>query len=182
LSDFALNAFAGELGLRYGNAIFRGTYVTGRDSGNRDSFREAFLVNRGNNQFGLLKDDRESAFGINGEVFIPKYKMGIFARYGRYNNIDAGESGDTYGAGVSFLDVFSTDDRLGLAYGSALTNERLRRQAGNPKADALEVFYDFRFMPNLGFSLQQRNDFSEIVAGVRVKTEFDVTPKGRLFQ
>jgi hypothetical protein len=184
LSDFAFNAFAGEVGLRYGNAIIRGTYVTGRDSGNKDSFREAFLVDRGNGQVGLLKEDRETAFGVNGEVFIPKYKMGIFARYGRYNNVDAGESADTYGAGVSFLDVFSTDDRLGLAYGSSLTNERLRRRAGNPKGDALEVFYDFRFMPNLrlGFSLQQRNDFSEIVAGVRVKTEFDITPKGRLFQ
>jgi hypothetical protein len=184
LSDFAFNAFAGEVGLRYGNAIIRGTYVTGRDSGNKDSFREAFLVDRGNGQVGLLKEDRETAFGVNGEVFIPKYKMGIFARYGRYNNVDAGESADTYGAGVSFLDVFSTDDRLGLAYGSGLTNERLRRRAGNPKGDALEVFYDFRFMPNLrlGFSLQQRNDFSEIVAGVRVKTEFDITPKGRLFQ
>ncbi|MBE9031143.1 hypothetical protein IQ266_15520 [filamentous cyanobacterium LEGE 11480] len=184
LSDFSLNAFAGELGLRYGNAIIRGTYVTGRDSGNRDSFREAFLVDRGNGQFGLLEDDRESAFGINGEFFIPKLKMGVFARYGRYNNLDAGESGDTYGAGISFLDVFSTDDRLGLAYGSALTNETLRRQSGRAKADALELFYDFRFLPNLrfGLSLQQRNDFSEIVAGVRVKTEFDITPKGRLLQ
>jgi hypothetical protein len=184
LSDFAFNGFAGEVGLRYGNGILRGTYVTGRDSGNRDSFKEAFAVNRGAGQFGLLKDDRESGFGVNGEFFIPKLKMGLFARYGRYNNLDANEGGDTYGAGVTFLDVFSTDDRLGLAYGSALTNERLRRAAAQPKADALELFYDFRFLPNLrfGLSLQQRNDFSEIVAGVRVKTEFDITPKGRLLQ
>ncbi len=184
LSDFAFNGFAGEVGLRYGNGILRGTYVTGRDSGNRDSFKEAFAVNRGAGQFGLLEDDRESGFGVNGEFFIPKLKMGLFARYGRYNNLDANEGGDTYGAGVTFLDVFSTDDRLGLAYGSALTNERLRRAAAQPKADALELFYDFRFLPNLrvGLSLQQRNDFSEIVAGVRVKTEFDITPKGRLLQ
>jgi hypothetical protein len=188
LSEFALNAFAGELGLRYGNAIIRGTYVTGRDSGNRDSFREAFGVDRGTvagvKQFGLLKDDRESAYGVNAEVFFPKPKMGIFARYGRYNNIDAGLGADTYGTGISFLDVFSTDDRLGIAYGSSLTNEKLRRKLGNRKADVLEVFYDFRFMPNLrvGFSIQERRNFSEIVAGVRVKTEFDVTPKGRLFQ
>jgi hypothetical protein len=184
LSEFSLNAFAGELGIRYGNAIVRGTYVSGRDSGNLDSFREAFLVDRGQRRFGLLKDDRETGLGINGEVFIPKYKMGVFARYGRYNNVDAGEGADTYGLGVSFLDVFSRDDRLGLAYGSNLTNEKLRRQSGQPKADVLELFYDFRFLPNLrlGFSLQNRNDFSEIVAGVRVKTEFDVTPKGRLMQ
>ncbi len=184
LSDFAFNGFAGEVGLRYGNGILRGTYVTGRDSGNRDSFKEAFAVNRGTGQFGLLEDDRESGFGVNGEFFIPKLKMGLFARYGRYNNLDANEGGDTYGAGITFLDVFSTDDRLGLAYGSALTNERLRRAAAQPKADALELFYDFRFLPNLrvGLSLQQRNDFSEIVAGVRVKTEFDITPKGRLLQ
>jgi Carbohydrate-selective porin, OprB family len=172
------------LALRYGNAIVRGTYVTGRDSGNRDSFREAYGVSRGGGQFGLLKDDRESSFGVNAEVFLPKPKMGIFARYGHYNNLDANLGGDTYGGGISFLDVFSTDDRLGLAYGNALSNENLRRQQGLRKADALELFYDFRFMPNLrvGFSLQQRNDFSEVVAGVRVKTEFDVTPKGRLFQ
>jgi hypothetical protein len=184
LSDFALNAFAGEVGLRYGNAILRGTYVTGRESGGGNVFDGAGSINRGGGLFGIQPDDRESAFGVNGEVFIPKMKMGLFARYGRYNNLDANEGADTYGAGLSFLDVFSTDDRLGLAYGSALTNERLRRSVGLPKRDVLELFYDFRFLPNLrfGLSLQQRNDFSEIVAGVRVKTEFDITPKGRQLQ
>lgn len=184
IDEFAFNGFAGEIGIRYGNGILRGTYVTGRDSGNNDSFQEAFSIDRGNNQFGLLKDDRESAFGLNGEVFIPNLKMGIFARYGRYENIDAGESADTYGAGVSFLDVFSTDDRIGLAYGNALSNDSLRRRTGQGKVDALELFYDFRFLPNLrlGVSLQQRNAFSEVVAGVRVKTEFDITPKGRVMQ
>jgi hypothetical protein len=184
LSDFALNGFAGELGLRYGNAILRGTYVTGREAGNGNVFDGSGSINRGAGKFGILPDDRESAFGVNGEVFIPKLKMGLFARYGRYNNLDADQGADTYGAGVTFLDVFSADDRLGLAYGSALSNETLRRAAGLPKRDTLELFYDFRFLPNLrfGVSLQQRNDFSEIVAGVRVKTEFDITPKGRLLQ
>jgi hypothetical protein len=184
LSDFALNGFAGELGLRYGNAILRGTYVTGREAGNGNAFDGAGSIKRDAGKFGILPDDRESAFGVNGEVFIPKLKMGLFARYGRYNNLDADQGADTYGAGVTFLDVFSTDDRLGLAYGSALSNETLRRATGLPKRDTLELFYDFRFLPNLrfGVSLQQRNDFSEIVAGVRVKTEFDITPKGRLLQ
>jgi hypothetical protein len=184
LSDFALNGFAGELGLRYGNAILRGTYVTGREANNGNVFDGAGTIPRGGGRFGILPDDRESAFGVNGEVFIPKLKMGLFARYGRYNNLDADQGADTYGAGLTFLDVFSADDRLGLAYGSALSNETLRRSVGLPKRDTLELFYDFRFLPNLrlGVSLQQRNDFSEIVAGVRVKTEFDITPKGRLLQ
>ncbi len=184
LSDFALNGFAAELGLRYGNGILRGTYVTGREADNGNVFDGAGTIPRSGGQFGILENDRESAFGVNGEVFIPKLKMGLFARYGRYNNLDADQGADTYGAGLTFLDVFSADDRLGLAYGSALSNETLRRSVGLPKRDTLELFYDFRFLPNLrlGLSLQQRNDFSEIVAGVRVKTEFDITPKGRLLQ
>jgi hypothetical protein len=184
LSDFALDGFAAELGLRYGNGILRGTYVTGREANNGNVFDGAGTIRRGAGRFGILPDDRESAFGVNGEVFIPKMKMGLFARYGRYNNLDADQGADTFGAGLTFLDVFSTDDRLGLAYGNALSNETLRRSVGLPKRDTLELFYDFRFLPNLrfGLSLQQRNDFSEIVAGVRVKTEFDITPKGRLLQ
>jgi hypothetical protein len=39
LSDFALDGFAGELGIRYGNLIVRGTYATDRDSGNKDGSR-----------------------------------------------------------------------------------------------------------------------------------------------
>ncbi len=184
LSDFALNGFAAELGLRYGNGILRGTYVTGREASNGNVFDGAGTINRGGGRRGILPDDRESAFGVNGEVFIPKLKMGLFARYGRYNNLDADQGADTFGAGLTFLDVFSANDRLGLAYGNALNNETLRRSVGLPKRDTLELFYDFRFLPNLrfGLSLQQRNDFSEIVAGVRVKTEFDITPKGRLLQ
>jgi hypothetical protein len=181
LGDFTFNGFAGEVGVRYGNAIFRGTYSTGRDGGSKSAFREVFAADRGNGRFGTLRDDREEAFGFNAEVFLPKPKLGLFARYGRYNNMDLGEVGDTYSVGLTFLDVFSPDDRLGLAYGQDLSNQKFRIRAGDKRPDALEVFYDFRFLPNLrmGFSVQQREDFSEIVAGFRVKTEFDVTPKGK---
>jgi hypothetical protein len=184
VGDFAFDGFAGELGLRYGNTIIRGTYVTDRDSGNKDGFKEIRQINRGLGRFGTLPTDRESSFGINAETFFPNKKMGIFARFGRYNNLDIGQGGDTFSAGVSFLDVFSSEDRLGVAYGRGLSNNKLRARVDEPQPDALEAFYDFRFMPNLrlGFSLQGRNGFSEIVGGIRVKTEFDVTPKGRLLQ
>jgi hypothetical protein len=184
VGDFAFDGFAGELGLRYGNTIIRGTYVTDRDSGNKDGFNEVRQISRGLGRFGTLPTDRESSFGINAETFFPNKKMGIFARFGRYNNLDLGQGGDTFSGGVSFLDVFSSEDRLGIAYGRGLSNDKLRARNDGSRPDALEVFYDFRFMPNLrlGFSLQGRNDFSEIVGGIRVKTEFDVTPKGRLLQ
>ena len=105
--------------------------------------------------------------------------MGVFGRYGRYNNLDMGEGGDTASVGVSFLDLFAPDDRLGIAYGQGLSNDARRVSAGGKRADALEVFYDFKLMNNLrmGFSLQERNSFSELVAGFRVKTEFDLTPR-----
>ncbi|MCY7321946.1 MAG: carbohydrate porin [Phormidesmis sp. CAN_BIN36] len=184
LSDFSLDGFAGELGIRRGNGIIRGTYVTDRDSGSRSGFREIFQLARGNNRTGLLKADREESFGVNAEYFFPKIKMGVFGRYGRYNNRDLDIGGDTYSAGLTFLDVFAADDRLGLAYGRDLSNDNLRRRGGDNTPDVLELFYDFRLVSNLrvGFSVQERNNFSEIVAGVRVRTEFDVTPKGRLVQ
>jgi Carbohydrate-selective porin, OprB family len=184
LSDFALDGFAGELGIRYGNLIVRGTYATDRDSGNKDGFREIFQVNRGQGQTGLLRGDREEAYGINAEAYIPNLKMGIFGRYGRYNNRDLGEGGDTFSGGITFLDLFAKDDRLGLAYGRGLSNDKLRARTDDRTPDVLELFYDFRFLPNLriGFSVQERNQFSEIVAGVRIRTEFDVTPRGRLLQ
>ncbi len=180
IGDFALNGFAGEVGFRYGNAIIRGTYATGRESGSNDGFKESFQIARGGGQFGQIKGDREEAFGVNAEVFIPKLKMGIFGRYGRYNNLDLGEGGDTASLGLSFLDLFVPDDRLGIAYGQDLSNDARRVAAGNKRPDALEVFYDFKLLNNLrmGFSIQERNSFSELVAGFRVKTEFDVTPKG----
>jgi len=184
LSDFSLDAFAGELGIRYGNAIIRGTYVSGRNASSLDGFREIFQVDRGNGVTGPLSTDREESYGINAEVFVPQLNMGIFGRYGRYTNQAIGLSGDTYNIGISFLNLFSADDRLGIAYGRALSNDLLRRQAGDAVPDVVEVFYDFRFLPNLrlGFSIQQRNEFQETIAGVRVKTEFDVTPRGKLTQ
>ena len=182
LSDFSLDGFAGELGIRYGNAIIRGTYVTDRESGSNDGFNEVFQIARGNNQFGVLKGDREESYGLNAEVFIPNLKMGIFGRFGRYNNRDLDIGGDTFSGGITFLDLFAPDDRLGIGYGRGLSNDGLRRGLGDRTPDVLEAFYDFRFLPNLrvGFSIQERNDFSEVIAGIRVKTEFDVTPKGRL--
>ncbi len=184
LGDFSLDGFAGEVGIRYGNAIIRGTYATDRDAGSRDGFREIFQIDRGNGITGTLKGDREEAYGINGELFVPQWKMGLFVRYGRYNNDALNRSAETYSLGMNFLDIFAPDDRLGLAYGRGLSNDTLRRQIGDKLPDVLELFYDFRFLPNLrlGFSIQERNEFSEIVAGVRLKTEFDVTPKGKLVQ
>jgi hypothetical protein len=80
------------------------------------------------------------------------------------------------------LDLFTQNDRLGLAYGRRLSNDQLRRESGDEVPDVLELFYDFRFLPNLriGFTLQERNGFSETYGGFRVKTEFDITPRGRL--
>ncbi|MEB3215512.1 MAG: carbohydrate porin [Nostocales cyanobacterium 94392] len=176
--NFSLDGFAGEVGVRYGNAIIRGTYSTAKDAGNRDSFPESFGIARGNNQFGPLEDDRESAYGINAEVFIPRYKLGLFGRYGRYENRDLGEGADTYSLGLSFLDLFAPDDRLGLAYGSALSNDALRQ---GKQPDVVELFYDVKLLANLrfGLSFQGRDNFDESVLGVRVKSEFDITPKRR---
>ncbi|MEL6462388.1 MAG: porin [Cyanobacteria bacterium J06621_15] len=181
LSEFSLDAFAGEIGVRYGNAIIRGTYSTARDAGNRDSFPQSFQIARGNGEFGVLEDDREEAYGINAEVFIPKLKMGLFGRYGRYENRDLGEDADTYIFGASFLDLFTPDDRLGLAYGRALSDEDART---GKQLDVLEFYYDFKFLSNLrlGFSVQGRDDFNETVLGIRIKSDFDVTPRGRLFR
>jgi hypothetical protein len=178
ISDFSLDGFAGEIGVRYGNAIIRGTYASNRDSGIRDSFAESFGIARGNNQFGPIESDREEAYGINAEVFIPNLKLGLFGRYGKYENRDLGLGGDTYSFGASFLDLLTPNDRLGLAYGRALSNDSLRRGA---TPDVLEAFYDFQLVPNLrlGFTVQGRDDFSETVVGVRVKSEFDVSPRGR---
>jgi hypothetical protein len=180
-SEFTLDGFAGEIGIRYGNAIIRGTYASDRDAGNRDTFPESFSLARNSERtkFGPQKDDREEAYGLNAEVFIPNLKLGLFGRYGRYENRDLGKGADTYVFGASFLDLFTADDRLGLAYGRALSNDSLRR-GENP--DVLELFYDFQFLPNLrlGLSVQGRDSFEETVLGVRVKTEFDVTPRGRI--
>ncbi|WP_373529269.1 carbohydrate porin [Nostoc sp.] len=181
IGDFSLDGFAGEIGIRYGNAIIRGTYASDRDAGVRDSFLESFSIARGNNQFGPDENDREEAYGVNAEVFIPNLKLGLFGRYGRYENRTLGEGANTYVLGASFVDLFTPDDRVGIAYGRALSNDRLRR---GDRPDVLEMFYDFKFLDNLrlGFSVQSRDDFSETVFGIRVKSELDVTPRGRITQ
>ncbi|MGD1911581.1 MAG: porin [Rivularia sp. (in: cyanobacteria)] len=179
LSDLSLDGFAGEIGIRHGNAIVRGTYSTARDAGNRDSFVESFGIKRKDSQFGPLQDDREEAYGINAEVFIPSMKLGLFGRYGRYENRDLGEGADTYSFGLSFLDLFAPDDRLGLAYGRALSNDDLRE---GEQPDVVELFYDVKFLPNVrfGLSFQGRDNFEESVLGVRIKSEFDITPRRKI--
>jgi hypothetical protein len=171
LGSFALDAFAGEVGVRFGNAIVRGTYATGRDAGFGTGFEEVFAVPRpGGAGLGPQPGDRESAFGLNAEYFIPEISLGLFARYGWYNNLDLGQGGNTYSFGVNALDVFWPQDRLGLAYGRQLSNSA-QRASGEPVPDVLELFYDARLSPNLraGASLQQRNGLSDTYVGLRLR-------------
>ncbi len=175
ISEFELDAVAAELGVRVGNAIIRGTYVNGRDAGADDGPADIFSLDRGNGGFGVEEGDREEAFGLNAEYFIPEANLGLFARYGHYSNRDADFDADTVSGGINFLDVFTDRDRLGLAYGQNL-------QGGDGEeldnADALELFYDFPIRRNfrVGFTLQQRDDFSETVAGFRIRSDFDILP------
>jgi len=182
ITDFALDGFAGEIGFRTGNFILRGTYTSSVDGGQRSGFQEAFSVTRQAGGFGVQDGDREDAYGVNAELFIPDLNMGLFARYGQYTNQDLDLNGDTYSAGVNFLDLFTPGDRLGVGYGRSLSNDRLRVQAGTEMPDVLEVFYDLQLQRNLrmGFSFQQLNEFSESVAGIRVRADFDVSPRGAL--
>lgn len=182
LGDFAIDAFAGEVAYRTGNAIIRGTFATDRDAGRNDGFKEIYSIPRDNGESGLQSGDREIAYGINGEYYIPEIKMGLFARYGRYEDTTLGKGGDTYSFGLNFLDLFMRDDRLGLGYGRALSNNELRRDSGNKVPDVLEAFYDFRVTPYLraGVTLQARDEFSDFVAGFRVRTDIDLL--GRLFR
>jgi hypothetical protein len=181
IGDFSLDGFAGEIGIRYGNAIIRGTYATDRDAGVGDSFLESYSIPRGNNQFGTQANDREEAYGLNTEFFIPNLKLGLFGRYGHYENRTLGDGANTYVLGASLLDTFTADDRLGIAYGRPLSNDSLRR---GDRPDVLEVFYDFKFLDNLrlGFSVQERDNFSDTVFGIRVKSELDVSPRRRIAQ
>ncbi|MEQ8963869.1 MAG: hypothetical protein RLP02_39190 [Coleofasciculus sp. C2-GNP5-27] len=157
LGDFDLDAFAGEIGFRAGNGIIRATYATNEDTG-RDGV------------FGTRNGDRENAFGINGEYFIPEIKLGLFARYGWLENSDRDESSETYNFGLNFLDLFLKDDRLGLGYafGRGFSEDN----------DVWELFYDIRVSPNLraGVTLQEREGFSETIFGFRVKTDFQLYP------
>ena len=181
LSGFAIDAFAGELGFRVGNAIIRGTFASDRDAG-RDGFQEIFGIDRGNGEFGPESGDRENAFGLNAEYFIPQINMGLFARYGHYENTELDEGADTYSVGLNFLDLFMPDDRLGFGYGRNLSNDELRRDNDDKVPDVWELFYDVRISPNFraGATLQARDEFSDFVAGFRVRADFDLL--GRLFR
>jgi hypothetical protein len=184
IGDIALDAFAGELGYRVGNGIIRATYATGRDV-ERNGFKEIYGINRGPGETGPRSSDRESSYGINGEYFFPEIKMGVFGRYGRYENTSIDRGGDTYSVGLNFLDLFTRDDRLGFGYGRNLSNDDLRRQTGAKVPDVWEIFYDMRISPILraAVTLQERNQFTETVVGFRLKTEFDVTSLlGRVFR
>ena len=172
--NLAIDGFAGEVGARFGNFVVRGTYTTDRDAGQDDGFREIFQFDRGNDRFGLRSGDREEAFGVNAELFIPELKLGLFGRYGHYQNLALDRGGETYSFGLNFLDLFMADDRLGLAYGMQLSNSNLR-QRGDRIPDVLEAFYDFRLSPNLraGVMVQERNGFSDSVLGLRIRADFD---------
>lgn len=180
IDDFALNAFAGEIGFRVGNLILRGTYTSSIDGGKNDGFRESGIAPRGDGTFGIDSDDQESAYGVNAELFIPELNLGLFGRYGQYYNRDLDESGDTYSFGFNLFDLFRDGDRLGLGYGQALSNAGLRQSAGARRPDVLEVFYDLPVARNIrmGFTFQQLNEFSESIAGVRLRADFDVLPRG----
>lgn len=164
LSDFNLNAFAGEVGARAGNLIVRGTYASGRNAEN-GGFPQIFQRNP-----GPSSDDRIEAYGFNAEVFIPEIKLGIFGRYGWYNNLTLDASAYTYSFGVNALDLFLPNDRLGVGYGQQLSS-----RSG---LDVFEVFYDLPVYQNLrlGFSFQGLDGFSETILGVRVKADLDITP------
>ncbi|MCP2730716.1 hypothetical protein [Limnofasciculus baicalensis] len=157
LGDFGLNAFASEIGFRAGTGIFRATYATDKDKG------------RGG-VFGTREGDRENAFGLNGEYYIPQIKMGLFARYGWLENTDRDKNAETYSFGINFLDMFVKDARLGLgyAYGPDFSKND----------DVWELFYDMRIARGLraGITLQERDGFSETIVGFRVKTDIQLYP------
>lgn len=181
LGNFALDSVVGEVGVRFGTAIIRGTYLSSKDAGRDTGFEEIFSIPRGNDRsldFGLKRGDREQAVGVNGEFYIPKWKLGLFGRYGYYWNRAIEEGGQTFSVGATLLGIFMPKDRLGVAYGWQLTNDKLRRDRDDKRPDVLEVYYDFRISPNLraAVSLQQRNQFTETVFGFRITTDFDISP------
>ncbi len=181
LGSFALDSFAGEVGVRFGNAIVRGTYVTSTDGGRQDGFGEIGSFDRGNGQFGNLPGDRETGYGLNAEAFIPGLNLGLFGRYGWYTNNTLGASGQTYSFGANGLDVFLPGDRLGLGYGRQLSNDGLRQASGGPVPDVWELFYDAQIIDNLraGVTVQQRNAFTETFLGFRVRYDLSWYPLRR---
>ena len=183
LGELAVDGFAGELAYRFDNGIIRATYASDRDD-QRNGFEEIYGIARGNGELGPRTSDRETSYGINAEYYIPEIKMGLFGRYGHYQNTSMDRGGDTYSAGFNFLDLFMKDDRLGFGYGRDLSSSSLRRANKAKLPDVWEVFYDFRLTSYLraGVTLQARDEFSDLVAGFRVKTEFDLLNLGRAFK
>ncbi|HEY9880928.1 MAG TPA: hypothetical protein V6D29_20890 [Leptolyngbyaceae cyanobacterium] len=156
ISGFSLDGFAGEVAFRTGDLILRGTYLTSRDS-----------------QFQGT-GDRLNSYGVNAEWFIPSANVGLFGRYGRINNTNTGLATDTYSLGINALDLFMENDRLGLAYGRNLSTASVNGKT----PDVLEVFYDFEALPNirLGFTFQQLNQFTESIAGFRIRSDLNLAP------
>lgn len=179
LDAFALDSFAGEVAARFGNAIVRASYVSGRDGGADTGFGEIDQYPRAQGETGIRDWDWESGVGLNGEIFIPTWKLGLFGRYGWYENRSVGQGGDTYSMGMTLLDLLMPRDRLGLAYGRSLSNERFRQQQGNPTPDVWEFFYDFPLSRHLrvGLSFQGRNNFREAVIGFRVRSLLDLNSR-----
>jgi hypothetical protein len=180
LGNFELDAVAGEVGVRVDNFILRGTFASSTDSGEENGFEEIFQFDRGDDQFGLQPGDREDAFGLNAELFIPSLNVGLFGRYGWYENRDLDRGGQTFSFGFNVLDLFLPDDRLGLAYGQQLSNSSLRDD-DEKTPDVVELFYDLRLNSFLraGVSLQGRDELSETVLGFRLRADFDLTgPRG----
>lgn len=156
VADFALNGFAAEASFRTGDLIVRGTFISSEDT----EFQST--------------GDRLESYGVNAEWFLPDLNIGLFGRYGKLNNSENDFEADTYSIGLNALDVFMDNDRLGVAYGRNLETDF--DDDTNP--DVFEVFYDFELLPNLrtGFSIQQRNSFSETYAGFRIRSDIDLTP------
>ncbi|MEO0405957.1 MAG: hypothetical protein AAF289_01270 [Cyanobacteria bacterium P01_A01_bin.135] len=174
ISDFELDGYAGEVSVRLGNGIIRGTYVNGRDAGANDGPSDIFNFERLDGLVGIDEGDREEAFGLNAEYFVPEANLGLFARYGYYNNRDADFDASTVSAGINLLDIFKDRDRLGLAFGQNLSGD----EGEFDNSNALEVFYDMPLQENLraAITLQQRDDFSETVVGFRIRGDFNLLP------
>lgn len=173
LAELALDGFAAEAGFRTGNLILRGTFSTARDAGDETGFEEIFQIQRESDRFGLLDDDRETALGLNAEYFIDSINLGLFGRYGWYENEAVDRSGNTFSVGANALDVFLDGDRLGLGYGQQLSNRDLRDEP----PDVWEVFYDAPVYSQssqvrVGVSLQSREAFSNTSLGVRVRADW----------
>ncbi|MEM9003830.1 MAG: hypothetical protein AAGE59_09930 [Cyanobacteria bacterium P01_F01_bin.86] len=171
LGDFAIDGFAAELGFRVENFILRGTFATARDAGEDDGFAEIFQFQRDDDSFGLLDDDREVAYGINAEYFFESINLGIFGRYGWYENQDLDSDGETFSLGLTALDVFLDGDRLGLAYGQRLSNSDLR---SGKTPDVWELLYDAPIFDGVraGVSLQSQDEFSDTFLGLRLRADW----------